>query len=355
MKTVMIVAGGTGGHVFPGIAVARELRHRGISVVWLGTKHGLDTQLVPQEGIPFYGIPMVGLRGKSLWRKLTTPLRLFKTILQSMWLMLKLKPNVVIGMGGYVTAPAGIAAWLLRKPLVIHEQNAIAGMSNRHLARLATTVLQAFPNTFPATKKAQTVGNPVRSAIAELPTPEQRLGQRSGKLQVLIVGGSLGAQAINEIMPQILAALPDQITVWHQTGKSTFDTANAEYQRLGLTAKVEPFIDDMAQAYAWADIVICRAGALTVSELAVAGVASILVPLPIAVDDHQTANAKWLANAGAAMLMPQRELTPEALTQVLLNFYQNRSQLLTMAQAAKHVAVLDAVTRVADTISAQFK
>lgn len=345
-KTVMIVAGGTGGHVFPGIAVANALKQQNCKVIWLGTKRGLDASLVPKQGIEFHSISMVALRGKNLLHQLTIPFRLAKSIYQALIVILKTKPDTILGMGGYVTAPAGIAAWILRKKLIIHEQNAIAGMANRYLSKIANKVLEAFPDTFTKTSSVLTVGNPVRKEIVDLPAPEQRFANREGKLKVLVIGGSLGAQAINFAMPLVLSALQSKIQLRHQTGKSNFEMTRVEYEKLNLNVDVSEFIDDMADAYGWADIVICRAGALTVSELAAAGLASILIPLPIAVDDHQTANAHYLTKQQAGILVPQRELTPEKLIELLVNFHQDRPLLLLMAKAARHLAMPDAANKV---------
>jgi UDP-N-acetylglucosamine--N-acetylmuramyl-(pentapeptide) pyrophosphoryl-undecaprenol N-acetylglucosamine transferase len=350
MKKVLIVAGGTGGHVFPGIAVARVLRENHIKVSWLGTVHGLDATLVPQEGIDYYQIPMVGLRGKSLIRKLKIPFLLLKTIVQSIRLIKKIKPDVVLGMGGYVTAPAGIAARLTHTKLVIHEQNAIAGMANRYLAKIAKIVLQAFPNSFQHTVLAITVGNPVRKPIAALPDPVNRLAEHHDKLRVLVVGGSLGAQALNRAMPAVLQQLQTKITVYHQTGKATYVETLQAYQQHNLIAQVVEFIDDMAAAYQWADVVLCRAGALTVSELAAAGLASVLVPLPIAVDDHQTANARYLTDNQAGILLPQKHLTAKKLIEIFDDFYQYRDKVLTMSNNARQCAVPDAVQRVIEFV-----
>ncbi len=344
-RTVLIVAGGTGGHVFPGIAVARALSQLGCKVVWLGTKKGLDAKLVPQEGIIFYQISMVGFRGKGFIRKVTTPFRLFQAVLQAMWVIIKIKPDTVLGMGGYVTAPAGIAAWLLRKKLVIHEQNAIAGMANRYLAKLANNVLQAFPNTFKQ-KNVVTVGNPVRQSIAELPAPAQRLAEHKTRLHVLIVGGSLGAHAINQIMPTFFAELKANVDITHQTGALTYEATLANYKQLGVSANVVEFIDDIEHAYAAADIIICRAGALTVSEIAAAGLASILIPLPTAVDDHQTANANYLTHHNAAILLPQTELTVDKLLTIVQPLFTDRQTLIAMAVAARALAMPNAIEAV---------
>lgn len=348
LTTILIVAGGTGGHVFPGLAVAEVLQKQGKRVLWLGTEQGMENHLIPARGIEFYSIPMLGMRGKGWIRKITTFARLIKTVIQTRKIILKTQTDVVLGMGGYVTAPAGLAAWFLRKKLLIHEQNAIAGLSNRLLAIFATQILQAFPKTFKSNAKVLTVGNPVRASIANLPEPPERLVQHTGKLRVLVLGGSLGAKAINIVIPEVLAALQQDITIKHQTGKVSYPQTLAAYQAKNLTVELVEFIDDMAAAYAWADIVICRSGALTISELAAVGLASILVPLPSAVDDHQTANAKYLTSQGAGILLPQCELKAETVIQLLKNFAADRNSLVSMASKARSLAMTDAAKQVAD-------
>lgn len=343
---VMIMAGGTGGHVFPALAVAAELRARGAEVFWLGTRQGLEAKVVPSAGIGMEWVSVSGLRGKGLMAWLLAPWRLLWAVLQVLAVMVRQRPVVVLGMGGFVTGPGGVVTWLLRKPLVIHEQNAIAGMTNRLLAPLAQRVLEAFPGTFHGKHVVHT-GNPVRRAIAELPRPDERFIGREGTLRLLVLGGSLGARALNEVVPIAIAQLPSRPEIWHQAGSRHLDEARDHYRDAGVTARVEPFIDDMAAAYGWADLVLCRAGALTVAELAAAGVGAILVPYPYAVDDHQTRNAAYLADAGAALVVQQRELTRESLRDLLASFV-DRSRLLAMAQAARRLAQPQAATAVAE-------
>lgn len=351
---VMIMAGGTGGHVFPALAVADELRARGIEVFWLGTRHGLEAELVAKAGIEIEWISISGLRGKGLLGWLLAPLRLSRALFQSLEVIMRRRPMAVLGMGGFVAGPGGLMTWLLRKPLVIHEQNAVAGLTNRLLARVAGRVIEAFPGTFPENRQALATGNPVRASIAALPAPDLRLGGREGPLRLLVVGGSLGATALNETVPAALALLEpsERPEVWHQTGRRNLDDANWHYNKKQVSGRVDPFIDDMAEAYAWADLVLCRAGALTISELAAAGVASLLVPFPYAVDDHQTANARYLADAGAALLLPQFELKAERLSELLLRFGRDcqagRVELRAMANRARAKAMTDAARRVAD-------
>lgn len=336
---VMIMAGGTGGHVFPALAVASALRARGADVFWLGTRQGLEAKVVPAAGISMEWVSVSGLRGKGLMAWLLAPWRLFWALLQVMEVLLRQRPLVVLGMGGFVTGPGGVATWLMRKPLVIHEQNAIAGLTNRLLAPLARRVLEAFPGTLHG-KHVLHTGNPVRSAIAELPAPELRFMGRSGAFRVLVLGGSLGARALNEVLPEALKALsakdrvaasspaaepgsgagstpPQNIDIWHQAGSRHLDEALQRYASAGVTARVEAFINDMEVAYGWADLVVCRAGALTVAELAAAGVGAVLVPYPHAVDDHQTRNAAYLTDVGAAVTVQQKDLTPETLCELL--------------------------------------
>src|SRR5512146_116317 len=343
-RTIMIMAGGTGGHIFPGLAVADALRARGWNVVWLGAPGSMEAELVPKHGYPVAWVNFSGVRGKGALRLLTLPFTLLRALAQSADAIFRHRPDVVLGMGGYITMPGGLMAAILRRPLVIHEQNSIAGLSNKVLAKLATRVLSGFPAVL---KRTQWCGNPVRADIAALPEPQGRYAGRSGKLNVLVVGGSLGAQALNEALPQALALLNEQErpNVLHQTGKKHFDAVQQLYTRAGVQADIRAFLDDMANQYAKADVVICRAGALTVAELAAAGVASVLVPFPFAVDDHQTSNARFLSEHGAAVLLPQTELNAEKLAQQLREL--NREKLLAMAQQARSVAKPDATQQVA--------
>jgi UDP-N-acetylglucosamine--N-acetylmuramyl-(pentapeptide) pyrophosphoryl-undecaprenol N-acetylglucosamine transferase len=351
-SNVLIMAGGTGGHVFPALAVARYLRNEGIEVVWLGTRRGLEARIVPEAGFPIEYISISGLRGKGVLGWLLAPVRLSIALGQAVNICLRRRPGAVLGLGGFVTGPGGIAAWLLRRPLVIHEQNAIAGLTNRLLSRLARRVLEAFPGSFPSGTKTEQTGNPVRADIAELPTPARRIGAHQGQCRLLVIGGSLGAQALNEVLPLTLAQLPvaDRPVIWHQAGQNKDATTREAYTKAEVEARVEPFIADMAAAYSWADLVICRAGALTISELAAAGVGAILVPYPHAVDDHQTRNALYLTEAGAARLLLQSELTPEALAKVLGELLSGgREGLVKMAAAARSLAKPAATQRVAET------
>ncbi|GAB4119139.1 MAG: undecaprenyldiphospho-muramoylpentapeptide beta-N-acetylglucosaminyltransferase [Sideroxydans sp.] len=343
-RTILIMAGGTGGHIYPGLAVADALRAQGWNVVWLGAPNSMESELVPKHGYPVAWVNFSGVRGKGLKRLLTLPFTLLRALGQSAAAILRHRPDVVLGMGGYITMPGGLMAAFLRRPLVIHEQNSIAGMSNKVLAKIATRVLSGFPAVL---KGAQWCGNPVRADIASLPAPEVRYVQRSGRLNVLLVGGSLGAQALNEALPKALALLDaaSRPNVIHQTGKKHFETVQKLYAQAGVSADIHPFLDDMADQYAKADVVICRAGALTIAELAAAGVASVLVPFPFAVDDHQTHNARFLREHGAALLLPQQELSAEKLAQLLRKL--DREKLLAMAQAARRLAKPDATQQVA--------
>ncbi len=342
--TIMIMAGGTGGHVFPGLAVADHLRDRGWKVIWLGSPSGMEAKLVPSRGYAMVPVQFSGLRGKGIVTLLLLPLRLLKAFWQAARALRTHKPDVVLGMGGYVAFPGGMMASLLGRPLVIHEQNSVAGLTNRVLARVADRVLAGFPG---ALSKAEAVGNPVRADIAALPAPAKRFAGRSGPLKLLVIGGSLGAAALNDIVPQALALLPAAIRpeVRHQSGVQHAAALRDNYQRAGINADTVAFIDDMAGAYAQADLVICRAGALTVAELAAAGVASILVPFPHAVDDHQTGNARYLADAGAAVLMQQKDMTAQGLAALINSL--GRERLLAMAEKARSLAHADATGRVA--------
>jgi len=343
-RRILIMAGGTGGHVFPALAVARYLQAQGVEIHWLGTRRGLESQVVPQAGFSIRFISVSGLRGKRLTGLLLAPFKLFYALLQAIVICLRLKPDAVLGMGGFVTGPGGLAAWLLRRPLLIHEQNAIPGLTNRLLSHLSLQVMEAFPGSF-KNQKALHTGNPVRQDIVDLPQPAQRFARHKGAIRILVIGGSLGAQVLNETVPQALSRLPAQmpVTVRHQAGKGKLESARQAYASAGVEAETVMFIDDMAAAFEWADLVICRAGALTVFELASAGLASILVPYPHAVDDHQTANARYLQEAGAARVMPAAEFNSESLVSVLRELLeQGRERLLDMAQRARQRAMPDA-------------
>ena len=343
-RTILIMAGGTGGHIYPGLAVADALRTQGWNVVWLGAPNSMEAELVPKHGYPVAWVNFTGVRGKGMLRLLTLPFTLLRALGQSAVAIFSYRPDVVLGMGGYITMPGGLMAAMLRRPLVIHEQNSIAGMSNKVLAKLAARVLSGFPDVL---KRTEWCGNPVRADIAALPEPKERYAARTGKLNVLVVGGSLGAQALNEAMPKALALMneQDRPNVVHQTGKKNLETVQQLYKQAGAKADIRPFLDDMATQYAHADVLICRAGALTIAELAAAGVASVLIPLPIAVDDHQTHNARFLSERGAAVLLPQKELSGEKLAKLLRGF--DREKLLVMAQAARDQAKPEATQTVA--------
>lgn len=343
-KTLLVMAGGTGGHIFPALAVAEKMRQSGWRVVWLGNPDGMEARLVPQHGYETVWIKFAALRGKGLMRKLLLPINLLRGFWQALGAIRQVQPDVVLGMGGYITFPGGMMAALLGKPLVVHEQNSVAGLANKVLAGVADRVLTGFPEVL---KKGSWLGNPVRPEIAALSGPEARYAERSGALRLLVIGGSLGAQALNEIIPQGMALLgANQLPqIVHQAGEKHLDALKANYAAVGVEAHCVSFIEDMAGAYEWADLVICRAGALTVAELAAVGVASILVPFPHAVDDHQTGNAKFLVNVGGAFLLPQTEMTPDSIA--LIRNY-SRSQLREMAIKARSLAKPAATEEVAN-------
>ena len=345
MPTLMVMAGGTGGHIYPGLAVADALRERGWKVVWMGNPDGMEARIVPASGYEVAWVRFTALRGKGLLRKLLLPFNLLKGFAQALAQIRRVQPDVVLGMGGYVTFPGGMMAALLGRPVVVHEQNSVAGLANRVLAGVADKVVTGFPCVL---KKGAWLGNPVRADITAVAPPAARFAGRSGPLKVLVVGGSLGAAALNEAMPKALALLAREgrPLVTHQAGTKQIEALRAGYQAAGVIGELLPFIDDMAARYAGADLVICRAGALTVAELAAVGVASVLVPFPHAVDDHQTGNARFLADAGAAILLPQTELTPQRLAALLRDM--TRERLLTMAEKARSCAKPDATARVAD-------
>ena len=345
MSSILIMAGGTGGHIFPALAVADVLRAQGWRVTWLGAPNSMETDLVPKHGYEMALVEFSGLRGNGLMRKLLLPFSLSIALIQSALAILHCRPDVVLGMGGYITFPGGIMAALMGRPLVIHEQNSVAGLSNKVLARLAKRVMSGFPEVLPG---AEWCGNPVREEIAALPDPQLRYQARSGKLNVLVVGGSLGAQAVNACVPQALALLPEESRpdVLHQSGNRHFEAVQAAYRKAGVNAEIRPFLEDMAFFYAQTDVVICRAGALTVAELSAAGLASILIPFPFAVDDHQTGNAHFLSDRGAAILLPQKNMTPRHLANLLQEI--TRESALKMAQAARATAQPAAARRVAE-------
>lgn len=349
-RPIMITAGGTGGHVYPGLAVARALIAQGIPVVWMGTPKGLEARVIPEAGIEMAWLEVNGLRGKGVMTTLLAPVNLVRALWQSVRIMRRYQPAAILGMGGFVAGPGGLVAALMGKPVVIHEQNAVAGLTNKLLSKVCRRVLEGFPHTFPPSPKVMATGNPVRLDIANLPEPAERAASRAQEpVHVLVVGGSLGAQALNQMVPQALAQLPlaQRPSVRHQAGVKNIDDARQQYAAAGVEAEVMPFIEDMAAAYAWADLVICRSGALTIAELAAAGVAAILVPFPHAVDDHQTANGAYLADNGAALLMQQRDLTPEKLATVLSDLCSNRAKLQQMGTTARQLAKPYATAQVA--------
>ena len=351
---VLIMAGGTGGHVFPALAVAKVLRDRGVSVVWLGVPGSMEARLVPANGFPIEWVRVAGIRGKGPAAWLLAPLRIIKAVAAAMRVLKRVRPRSVLGAGGYVSGPGGIAAWLLRVPLLIHEQNAVAGLTNRWLARFADQVLEAFPGSFPPAAQARAIGNPVRADIAVTPPPEERFAGRSGPARLLIIGGSQGAARLNSVMPEALARVFTALrpllrpAVRHQAGARGLDAARSAYAAARVDADVMPFIDDMAGAYAWADLAVCRAGAMTIAELQAAGLGAIFVPFALATDDHQTKNAEVMVKSGAARLIQERDLTPERLGDMLAELLANRTTLLAMAKAARRSRVIDAAAQLAD-------
>jgi len=354
MHPVVIAAGGTGGHVIPALAVADELRKRDIPVVWLGTQAGLESRLVPAAGIDIRWISVAGLRGKTILQTLVGPLKLLRSCVQSISLVYSLKPRAVLGMGGFVSGPVGIAALILRKPLVLHEQNAVAGMTNHHLSRFAHLVFAAFPGAFGQKVKEKVVGNPVNKTFEELASAtRQDTTQESNVVpfRILVVGGSRGARTLNEVVPLAVAQLDAQVVVRHQAGMQDSQLVRSRYQSLSKAeCTVSDFIDDMADAYQNADLVICRSGAMTVTELSALGLASILVPFPYAVDDHQTKNARYLSSSGAAVLMPQEDLNPDSLAKVIRSLLSDSCALSKMRLAARGCFIPSAAAVVADAI-----
>lgn len=345
---ILIMAGGTGGHVFPALAVARELQSRGASVSWLGTARGIEARLVPAAQIELHLLPVQGIRGRGIAGLFKAPALVTWAVWRALKLVRNIKPDLVLGFGGFASGPGGIAARLAGRPLIIHEQNAVAGTTNRLLSRFSTRVLTAFPEVFPG---AKVVGNPVRADIVQLPEPEERLAQRSHPqgFRLLVLGGSLGAQALNELVPQGLAKLAreQRPEVWHQAGRNRARACGELYSELKVEARVDEFIEDMAEAYGWADLVICRAGALTVSELMAVGVAALLVPYPHAIDDHQSRNAEVLEQAGAARVVAQKNLDAETLAALLMSDFGSTEQRLYMARKGRRLAQPEAAKKVA--------
>jgi UDP-N-acetylglucosamine--N-acetylmuramyl-(pentapeptide) pyrophosphoryl-undecaprenol N-acetylglucosamine transferase len=347
---VLIMAGGTGGHVFPALSVAKELRDRGVAVVWLGVPASMESKWVPANGFPIEWVRVRGIRGKGVAAWVLAPLRIANAVLQAMAVLRRVRPRAVLGAGGYVSGPGGIAAWLMRIPLLIHEQNAVPGLTNRWLARIADQVMQAFPGSFAAGVHARTVGNPVRTEIAGIAEPALRFAGRSGAARLLVFGGSQGAQRLNAMVPSALSRLDParRPQVRHQAGERGIDAARAAYRDLAVEADVTPFIDDMAAAYAWADVAVCRAGAMTIAELQAAGLGALLIPLPVATDDHQTKNAEAMVRAGAGRVLQERDMTADSLSACIAELTANRARMLEMAEAARRVRVIDAAAQVAD-------
>jgi UDP-N-acetylglucosamine--N-acetylmuramyl-(pentapeptide) pyrophosphoryl-undecaprenol N-acetylglucosamine transferase len=346
----MVMAGGTGGHVYPALAVARALQDRAQDIVWLGTQRGLEATVVPAAGIDVEWINVKGLRRKGVIALLVAPLQLAWALLQALAIILRRRPTAVLGMGGFVSGPGGLAAWLTRRPLVIHEQNAAAGLTNRLLARLARVVLQAFPGSFNSSVVVETVGNPVREDIAAVRPPIDRYKDRQGPLRLLVLGGSQGALVLNTTVPHALSKLPvtERPIVRHQCGERTLEAAHTAYAKYGVDAELTPFIEDMASAYAWADLVVCRSGALTVAELCAVGLPALFVPYPSAVDDHQTANARPMADAGAAVIIDESMLNAEVLAAQLREWLSSRDELQGKADKARGLARPKALMRITE-------
>ena len=347
---IMIMAGGTGGHVFPGLAVADALRARDRSVVWLGTHRGLEARVVPAHGIDMEWISIAGVRGRGVLAWLAAPFRIARALGQALAALRRRRPAAVLGMGGFVAGPGGFAAWLTRRPLLLHEQNAVAGTTNRLLAPLATRIFAAFPGSFPGRHDDEVIGNPVRATIVPSDSPRERLLARRGhKRRLLVVGGSLGARILNQTVPRALAEIPAERRpeVWHQAGRNGVDEARKAYAEAGVEARVEPFIDDVASAYRWADLVVARAGGITLAELGVVGVGAILVPFRAAIDDHQTRNAEHFTGAGAGLKIAEQQLTPRALGAALASCLGDFERLVGYAEAARAQAHADAAERLA--------
>ncbi|CAN5677467.1 undecaprenyldiphospho-muramoylpentapeptide beta-N-acetylglucosaminyltransferase [soil metagenome] len=342
-KTALVMAGGTGGHIFPGLAVAEALRERGWQVHWLGAPASMESRIVPPRGFAFETIDFSGVRGKGIKTLLRLPLRLLNAFAQSVQVIRRVKPDVVLGLGGYISFPAGLVSAVLGKPVVLHEQNSVAGMANKVLAVVASRVFSAFPNVL---NSAHWVGNPLRAEFTQQAAPAERFAGRTGPLKLLVVGGSLGAKALNDIVPQALALIPaeQRPTVTHQSGEKQIDALRANYAKAGVTAELTPFIDDTAAAFAQADVIVCRAGASTVTEIAAVGAAAMFVPFPFAVDDHQTTNARFLVDQGGGWLLPQAALTAQGLADLLQN--TSRAALLERALNAKKMEKINATREV---------
>ncbi len=345
-RPILIVAGGTGGHIYPALAVADHLKNYDVSTVWLGSESGLETRIVPEAGIRLYKIAVSGLRGRGFWRWLLAPVTLGIALLQALIAVMRIQPMLVLGMGGFASGPGGVAAWICRKPLVIHEQNAVPGLTNSILSHLATKVLQGFPDAFPTERRAVTVGNPIRESIVAIVPPEVREREFDG-IRILVIGGSRGARALNVGVPKALDHLSGPaVEIWHQAGSGNDLMTQQAYASAKASIRVTEFIDDMAAAYSWADIVICRAGAITVGELAAVGVASVLVPFPYAVDDHQTANARYLVDSNAAMIVAEGPEFEQRLAAAVQKYLDGDPDPLSVAKQARALAKPDAAANV---------
>jgi UDP-N-acetylglucosamine--N-acetylmuramyl-(pentapeptide) pyrophosphoryl-undecaprenol N-acetylglucosamine transferase len=348
-RPILVMAGGTGGHVYPALAVARALQKESQEIVWLGTHRGLESRVIPAAGIDIEWLSIKGLRRKGIIALVVAPLQLAWALLQALAVILRRRPAAVLGMGGFASGPGGLAAWLTRRPLVIHEQNAAAGLTNRLLARLARVVLQAFPGSFNSKADVETVGNPVRNDIAAVPAPAERYPGRNGPLRLLVLGGSQGALSLNKTVPAALRLLPGNLrpVVRHQCGERTIDTAREAYSGSDIDVELLPYIEDMASAYAWADLVVCRAGAMTVAELCAVGLPALFIPYPSAVDDHQTANARAMTEVGAAAIIQESKLSSNSLAELLRDWLHARSDLQSRAERARELSRPDATSRIA--------
>ncbi len=349
MSTLMIMAGGTGGHVYPALAVAHSLQADGVNVFWLGTRQGLEARIVPDHGIDVEWISISGIKGRGLFALVLAPFRILYAMLQTAAIIYRRRPAAALGMGGFVSGPGGLMVWLLKVPLLIHESNAVVGLTNKWLAKIATEVLVGFPEVLKGSRHHHYVGNPVRESIASLPPPDLRLQNRSGKsLRLLVVGGSRGAQVLNETVPAALTTLSPGIRpqLKHQTGAGKLEATTALYDEQAIEADCSEFIEDMAAAYLWADLVICRAGAMTVAEVAAAGVAAVFVPYPYAIYDHQTHNARFLTDMDAAILLPQDELSADSLSALIIELTEHRDRVLAISEKARACAITDATRRV---------
>lgn len=354
ISRILITTGGTGGHIFPALAVAKLLQKQGVEVKWLGTRRGLESTIIPKHNIPLYYVDVVGLRGKGLKRLLVAPLQLLRAVYQAYRIVRRCNPDVVLAMGGFVSGPGGLAAWLLRKRLIIHEQNAVMGLTNQILSRFTSIILTGFPRVSKIKKTYKYVGNPVRYEITLVPEPETRWIEDKKEINLLIFGGSQGASVFNQVLPSVLAelSLEQKLHIWHQVGEgNVVKEVQDAYRKAQLNhVEVVPFIEDMAKAYRWADLVVCRSGASTIAELSAVGIASILVPFPQAVDDHQTMNAHFLVDEGGAILLSEKDFTSEKIKSILTALFSDRKRLIHMAKAARKLRKIDAIEAILEEI-----